>query len=64
MPDLTDTIAEMATQPVEAQNETGRMRMRTVDEMIAADQYAKQGMAATKPHRGIRMTKLIPPGGV
>lgn len=60
--DLTDAINEAAQQPAEAQNETGRFKSRPISEMIEADQYGKTATSATRLHRGIRFTKLSPPG--
>ena len=65
MPDLTSTIEEAAGQPLEAQTDMGRVRARSLDELIEADRYLKENTASDGVNgrrRGLRFSKLVPPG--
>jgi hypothetical protein len=44
-------------------NDGGSMTMVSITEQIKAAQFVASQRAASKPHFGLRMTKLIPPGG-
>lgn len=63
-PDTTiqDAIRTAATTPAKASNETGSVESRPIKDLIEADRYEKSVAAAKKSHRGLRFTKLIPPG--
>lgn len=63
-PDTTiqDAIKNAALTPARASNETGSVDARPIKELIEADRYEKSVAAVKKPHRGLRFTKLIPPG--
>lgn len=63
MPDLSDTIDEVATGPAEASGDNTRVRAQPLQDLIAADKYQKAQAASTAPPFGIRLTKLVPPGG-
>lgn len=60
-PDLAETIAEQAVEPVSTtagdQSNTGR----SIAELVQADQHlaAKRVQAANRPFRGIAVTQLI-----
>jgi hypothetical protein len=50
--------------PAEMQGDAGRVKQHSIADLIAADRYmaAKCAVTSTSPRRGIRFTKLVPPG--
>jgi len=63
MSDLTDTIESVASNPAEAQNAAGeRVKAHDLTDLIKADQYLKQSEGVERKSRGLRFTKLVPPG--
>lgn len=62
MPDLSDTIEELATQPAKASGDGGSVEMPNIRDLIAADQYLAVKTAAPNKNRGLRFTQLVPPG--
>lgn len=67
MPDptpLEDAIAENAAGPKRAQGDAGSVEQHSLKEQIEADRYlaAKQAMQARG--KGLRISKLVPPGAV
>jgi hypothetical protein len=66
MPDptpLDETIAENAAGPKKAQGDAGSVEQHSLQDQIAADRYLASKEAA-KRGRGIRISKLSPPGAV
>lgn len=62
MADLKQTIIDAAQSPKKASNETGAVEAHPIPDLIAADRYAASKAAASKPRRGLRVTRLVPPG--
>ena len=62
MPDLEDTIRENAEGPAEAHGDSGGMKQHKLSDLIDADRYLASKKAANSKNRGIRLSKLIPPG--
>lgn len=60
--DLTDKIEEAAQKPLEVMTDGVRVQGRDLRELIEADRYLKNGAAASAPRRGLRFSKLVPPG--
>lgn len=61
---IDDAIESVAKGMVQSSSENGRSVTRVnVKDMIEADRYLSGKTAASKAHFGIRMTKLVPPGG-
>lgn len=61
---IEDAIDAQARGRVKRQAERDRqIEYHSIDELIAADRYAAGKTAATKPQFGLRMTKIVPPGG-
>ena len=46
----------------EASGDGFRARQHSLKDQIEADAYLSGAVAATRKHRGLRFTKLIPPG--
>ncbi len=62
--DLTDTIAATAAQPAMVETDGLKVQAVSIDELIAADKYLKAQVSGTNKQRGLRFTKLVPPGSV
>jgi len=62
--DLKDAISANAEGPKKAQNEMGSVEQHSLQEQIEADRYLAGKTAATTKRRGLRFTKLVPPGSV
>jgi hypothetical protein len=61
---IRDQILEDAQKPMEAEGDMGRVKKHPLKDLIEADQYLASKEAATKKTRGLRFTKLSPPGAV
>lgn len=75
MPDETlspcDAAAEFADQlsaalsaPKRVKGDAGEVEQHSISDMIKADQYLAAKCAAKSPRRGLRFTRMIPPGAV
>jgi hypothetical protein len=65
MPDptpLESTIAENAAGPKKVQGDTGSMEQHSLADQIAADRYLAARQAVRAKGKGLRLTKLSPPG--
>lgn len=62
MPDIEDTIESLANSPKKASGDSGSVEMQNVSDVIEADRYLASKAAANNVRRGLRFTKLIPPG--
>lgn len=62
MSDLTDRIRQVAEQPAEVSSDAGRVVEQKLDDLLEADRYLHGEQSARKPHRGLRFTRLVPPG--
>ena len=63
MPDeLDDTIAENAKGPAKVAGDAGSVEQHPLPDQIEADRYLASKAAAKKPKRGLRFSKLVPPG--
>ena len=64
MPDsLDDTINELAAAPASTSHDGLTVVERSVGDVIKAEQYRQKVEAVEQPHRGLRFTRLVPPGG-
>jgi hypothetical protein len=59
-----DTITQAASEPRSATVDGVTVQQHPLGDLIAADKYLKGQAAAKTPSRGLRFTKLIPPGAV
>ncbi|MCI0741174.1 MAG: hypothetical protein L0Y72_19250 [Gemmataceae bacterium] len=48
----------------EVQGEAGRVRQYSLKDQIEADKYTRAAKAVPNANRGIRFTRLVPPGAV
>ncbi len=59
---LNDAAIEVALGVKSASGDGHQVEAQTVDEIKKAAQFVASNVAATKPHFGLRFTKLVPPG--
>lgn len=63
MPDeLQEQIAENARAPRRVRGDEGEVEEQPLKDQIEADRYLAARQAAANKHRGLRLTKLNPPG--
>ena len=66
MPDadntLDQTIRENAEGPAEAHGDSGGVKQHSLPDQIEADRYLASKQAAKSKSRGLRFSKLAPPG--
>jgi len=62
--DLEQNIRENAQGPRRAQGDSGSVEQHPLPDQIAADKYLASKTAVKDPKRGLRLTKLVPPGSV
>jgi hypothetical protein len=60
--DLDDTIRENAQGPAKATGDSGSVEQHPLEDQIAADKHLAAKQAVKKKHRGLRFSKLAPPG--
>lgn len=67
MPDptpLEQTIADNAAGPKKAQGDAGSVEQHSLQDQIAADRYLAARRAVLAKGKGLRLSKLVPPGAV
>jgi hypothetical protein len=62
--DLDDVIRENAAGPASASGDSGSVTQHKIQDQIEADRYLAAKRAANLPHRGLRFTRITPPGPV
>ena len=62
MADLTGPIQTAATSPETVSADGVTVTGVPLADMIAADRYLKSATASKNPLRGIRLSKIVPPG--
>jgi len=60
--DLTPTISDNAAGPRRAQGDAGSVEQHGLKDIVDADRYLASKEAAKRADRGIRISRLIPPG--
>ena len=60
--DLEQTIRENAAGPKRAQGDSGSVEQHPLPDQVVADRYLVSKEAVKKPSKGLRFTKLVPPG--
>jgi len=61
---MSDSIEDRAKQPKKVTGDAGSVEQHPINDQIDAERYEKNKEAVEKPHRGLRFTKMIPPGTV
>lgn len=62
MSDLSDEIEAAVSAPKQVTTDGVTVEGRDVDELIKADQYLQNKQAASSKSRGLRFSKISPPG--
>lgn len=62
MPDLTETIEAIVTGPAEVSSDAGTVKAHDPLKVMEVDRYLAGKTAAPNAYRGLRFTKLTPPG--
>jgi hypothetical protein len=62
MADNADTIAANSLKAKKLTGDAGSIEQHSIQDQIAADQYAKASAAAKRPRKALRFAPLIPPG--
>lgn len=57
-------IEAAATQPQRVRTDAGEVETRDLEQLIEADKYLAAARAAQSKSRGLRITKLNPPGTI
>jgi hypothetical protein len=60
--DLSDAIEQNAKGPAKASGDAGSVEQHKLAEQIEVDRYLASKDAVKKPRRGLRFTKIVPPG--
>lgn len=60
--DLEDEIRKNAEGPAKASGDAGSVEQHKLAEQIEADRYLASKDAVKKSRRGLRFTKIVPPG--
>lgn len=60
--ELEDAIRKNAEGPAKASGDAGSVEQHNLSEQMEADRYLASKDAVKKPGRGLRFTKLVPPG--
>lgn len=59
---LDQAISDSASGPKRAQGDSGSVEQHPLKEVVEADRYLSSKDAAKRPDRGLRMSRLAPPG--
>lgn len=63
MPEPLDlSIAENAAGPKRAQGDSGSVEQHPLKDQIETDRYLASKAASKRPDRGLRMSRIAPPG--
>lgn len=59
---IEQSIRDNAAGPAEAHGDSGGMKQHSLKDQIEADRYLASKQATKKKHRGLRLSKISPPG--
>lgn len=59
---LDDTIRQNAQGPAKVAGDAGSVEQHPLSELIEADRYLASKESVRQPKRGLRFSKLVPPG--
>lgn len=62
--ELREAIESTATGPKRVRTDAGEVESQDISKQIEADKYLSARAAMATKHRGLRFTKIIPPGSV
>lgn len=61
---IREQIESAAAQPQRVRTDAGEVESRDLEQLIEADKYLAATRAAQSKTRGLRITKLNPPGSI
>ncbi|HPD28567.1 MAG TPA: hypothetical protein PLL20_01125 [Phycisphaerae bacterium] len=61
-PTLSNAIRENAAGPAKASGDAGSVEQHSLADQIEADRYLASKEAVQNPRRGVRFSKIVPPG--
>ncbi len=61
-PNLTDAIRENASGPASASGDSVSVSQHSLKDQIEADRYLASRAAVSRRHRGLRFSRVVPPG--
>jgi hypothetical protein len=59
---ISEAINAALAGPKRVKGDAGEVEQHSIGDLIRADQYARSKCAASSPRRGIRFSKIVPPG--
>jgi len=59
--EIEDAIRENASGPAKASGDAGSIEQHKLTDQIAADNHLAGKNAVSKPNRGLRFNKIVPP---
>jgi hypothetical protein len=60
--DLEQPIRDNAAGPAKASGDSGSMEQHSLADQIETDRYLASKQAAKTKHRGLRLSRIVPPG--
>ncbi len=61
-PTIADAIRDNAAGLKKASNDAGSVEQHTIVDQIAADRYLASKQAMSRRNRGLRISRIVPPG--
>lgn len=62
--EVSDALKAAAQQPKRVRTDAGEVEAHDLDQQIEADKYLAAKAAAGSAHRGLRFSRIIPPGTI
>jgi len=61
---ISDAVLSAAAGPKRVKGDAGEVEQYGIAELIEAERYQRSKCASVKSNRGLRFSKLVPPGAV
>lgn len=61
---IDEAILNAAGSPLRVKTDAAEVESRPIGDLIKARQYLSSGSAGSRPRRGLRFTKIVPPGAL
>lgn len=62
--EVSDALKSAAQQPKRVRTDAGEVEAHDLEQQIAADKYLAAKKASGNAHRGLRFSRIIPPGTI
>lgn len=62
MADLSERVEEVANNPLRVKGDAGEVESHNLEDLVEAARYVDAAAASQRKTRGLRFTKLVPPG--